>query len=332
MALESVIGGAALACAAVFLPFSLAVPGHAQETIRVGYSPQIHDAAEIELQRDLGKRYKLEYVKFLRYADTEIALTRGDIQIGTLGYASAVVGALREPEPKYVYVTGLARGAINLVCRKDVAIKGWQDLKGKVYGVLTGGPAELFFIDALASHGVEPKDVQSVAFAAPGPPLLQALQSATIQCSAIFEPIAASTVADGYAYYPPVDLADNSFLGINHGIAVNAEFLRTHRSFVQEAVNSAVKTTAAYNRDHRQWIRDMEATGEFKPHAVEIGVDHLVLDNDLYLARLYKLAAAMRGLGFVRASPDEKVLAKYYVYDFLEKTTGQSADQLGRNK
>jgi ABC-type nitrate/sulfonate/bicarbonate transport system substrate-binding protein len=180
-----------------------APPAAAQETIRIGYSPQIHDIALLEIRRDLGVHYKLEYIKFLRYTDTQIALTRGDVDIGSLGYASAVVAAVRDAEPKFVYVAGLARGAINLVCRNDVAVKTWADLKGKIFGVLTGGPAELFFVDALRSHGVLQSDVKTVAFAAPGPPLLQALQTGAIQCTAIFEPLAASAVADGVAYYPP---------------------------------------------------------------------------------------------------------------------------------
>ena len=129
--------------------------------------------------------------------------------------------------------------------------------------------------------------------------------------------LAASAVADGYGYYPPLDLADNSFFGSNHGIAVNAEFLKTHRDFVQEAVNSVVKTTTLYARDHQQWIKDMTETGEFKANAIPIGVDHLVLDNKLYLARLDQLAAAMKDAGFVKAKPASEKLEKYYVYDSL---------------
>src|SRR4051812_3359776 len=53
----------------------------AQDVIKVGYLPQVHDAANFAVDRELGKKYKLEYVKFLRYADAEIALARGDIQI-----------------------------------------------------------------------------------------------------------------------------------------------------------------------------------------------------------------------------------------------------------
>jgi ABC-type nitrate/sulfonate/bicarbonate transport system substrate-binding protein len=304
----------------------------AQETIHVAYFPQIHDAASFAVRNELGKKYKLEYVRFLRYADAEIALSRGDIQLSSLGYSSAVNGALRDPQPAFVYVSGMSRGAINVVCRKDTEVKNWQDLKGKTFGVLTGGPAELFFDDALRLHNLRPTDVQSVNFTAPGPPLLLALQNKSIECTAVYEPFAATAVAEGNAYYPPIDLADNSFLGINGGMAVNADFLKTHAALLQEVVDVIVRSTALYNHDRSRLIADVKASGEFKPEVVETGAEHVILDSNLYLARLYKLAAAMKDLGFVRSVPPEQTLAKYFDYRFLEKATGKSADVLGRTQ
>jgi len=86
----------------------------AQDVIKVGYLPQVHDAANFAVDRELGKKYKLEYVKFLRYADAEIALARGDIQMAPLGYATVVGSAIRDAEPKYFLVSGMSRGAQDL--------------------------------------------------------------------------------------------------------------------------------------------------------------------------------------------------------------------------
>ena len=216
-----------------------AIPGFGQDVIKLGYIPQVHDAADFAVGRELGQKYKIEYVKFLRYSDAEIALARGDIQIAPLGYATVVGSALRDAEPKYFFIAGMSRGAINVVCRKDVQVKDWPDLKGKVFGVLTGGPAELFFDDALKTHGLKATDVDRVSFTAPGPPLLQAMQGKNIQCMAVYEPFAATAVVDGYGSYAPVDLADNSFLGINHAMAVNAEFLKRTRNLANRSPASS---------------------------------------------------------------------------------------------
>jgi len=304
----------------------------AQEVIKLGYLPQVHDAANFAVGRELGKKYKLEYVKFLRYVDAEIALARGDIQIAAFGYATVVGSALRDPEPKYFFVAGMSRGAINVVCRKDIQVKGWADLKGKVFGVLTGGPAELFFDDALKMHGLKGTDVQRVAFTAPGPPLLQAMQAKNIECMAVFEPFAATAVVDGYGYYPPVNLAENSFLGINHAMALNADFLKKRPDLAQQIVGIVVRATDEYNRDHAKWIADLKLHPDFRPEVVQIGVEHVVLDWNLYLDRTKKLAASMKELGFIRAVPEDAKLDKYFRYEFLKKATGKTEAEVGRSK
>lgn len=317
------------------LTLSLSSVGWTRETIRIGYFPQIHDAATFALRKALGKKYKLDYVRFLRYTDAAIALSRNDIQLSQLGYTSAVTGALQSSHPAFVYVAGMSRGAINVVCRKDVLIKTWQDLKGKTFGVLTGGPAELFFDDALHVHGLSPQDVKAVDFTAPGPPLLQALQNGTIQCTAVYEPFAATAVASGTAYYPPVNLAENSFFGINGGMAINAKFLKSHPKFVQDVVNTVVQSTALYNHDQPALISDIENSaiaGEFKTNVIKLSASHVILDSNLYLASLYKLATSMKVLGFVTKLPSDKALAAYYDYRFLEKATRKTPDELGRNR
>jgi NitT/TauT family transport system substrate-binding protein len=321
-----------LLTAVTLLATLAATPACAQELLKVGYLPQVHDAANFALERELGNKYKLEYVKFLRYSDAEIALARGDVQISPLGYATVVTAAARDPEPRYFFVAGMSRGAINVVCRKDVPVKTWADLRGKTFGVLTGGPAELFFDDALKVHGLKASDVHRVAFTAPGPPLLQAMQGKNIECMAVFEPFAATAVVDGYGYYPPVDLADNSFLGINHAIAINADTLAKRPELGQEVTNAILKATREYNADKVKWIADLKQRPDFRADVVQLGVDHVILDSNLYLARTRKLAASMKELGFIRAVPDDEKLAKYFRYDFLTKATGLSEADAGKTR
>ena len=103
-----------------------AVSVFAQEVIKVGYLPQVHDAANFAVGRELGKKYKLEYVKFLRYADEEIALARGDIQIAPLGYATVVGSALRDPAGSLQWGMGVSGGAAELA--KQV----YRDLVGRL--------------------------------------------------------------------------------------------------------------------------------------------------------------------------------------------------------
>ena len=303
----------------------------AQETIKIGYFMQIHDIPYMAVEKELGTKYKLEFVRFLRYSDAEVALTRGDIQMSSLGYSNVVTASLREAEPGFVMVSGLARGAVSIVCRTDVKIGGWNDLKGKKFGVLTGGTAELFFDDGLRTNGVKRSDITTVSFTVIGPPLLQAIKNKDIDCMAVFEPFAAVSVVDGYGYYPNTRLAENSFLGINNALAVNAAFLKRNPDFVKDAVKVAVAASDLLQQGKGKMMTDFPRL-EFKPEVIKIGADHVILDSNLYLRRTVTVAEAMKNLGFVRQMPAREKMEAYFNYDHLTAATGKSADELGRNK
>lgn len=305
----------------------------AQEIIRVAYAHQVHDAALLAVEKELGSKYKLEFIKFLRYADVEVAVSRGDVQVASLGYSNAVVSSLREPNPSYKFVVGMSRGAINVVCNKDVKVEKWDDLKGKKFGVLVGGNAEIFFDDALSQHGISRKDIQTVTFTAPGPPLLQALQNRDIECTAVYEPFAATSVAKGLTYYPPgIDLAENSFRGVNGAVAVNAEFLKTHAEFVGDVVNVIVKATEYYKVNKEKIQTDFVKRLEFNLDVIDIASKHIILDSSLYFASVIRASQAMSRLGFIGSVPNPDKLAAYYDYSFLTEVTGKSADACGRSQ
>ncbi len=230
-------------------------------------------------------------------------------------------------------MSGLSRGAINVVCRNDVKVNGWNDLKGKKFGVLTGGTAELFFDDALATHGISRKDIPSISFTAPGPPLLQALKEKTIDCTAVYEPFAANAVANGYGYYPNgIDLADNSFHGINSAWAVNKDFLKRNPAFVKDAVEAIVKATGYYSEHKDELQTAFPSRLEFKPEVIKIGAPRIILDSNLYFESAMKTAASMKRLGFIGSMPDRNKVLAYYDYSFLTAATGKTADEVGRNK
>jgi len=310
--------GAAMALAAAIASFAAAaMPAHAQDsTVKIGYFAQLHDAALLSLKDSLGGKYKLEYVKFQRYADAAIALTRGDIQITSLGYASLITDASRGGQQKIFFVSGLARGAINLVCRKDVKIEKWADLKGKSIGVVSGFP-EIFLDDAVGKHGGNPADLRKVNFAVAGPPVLQALKDKTTDCASVFEPFGATAVSEGYAYYPRTDLIDNSFLGINNGVAVNAEFLQANRPLIQDVVNGVVAATANYRQSKSAWVTQMVKSQGIPGPIVTIGVDRVVLDNALYKDQAWTLAGNMKKQGLIKGVASRETLDGYFDPSFL---------------
>lgn len=304
-----------LAASVTLLATSIACAAD-QKVIRIGYLPQAHDGPLMAAEKTLGANYTVEYVKFFRYADAEIALANGDIDFSSLGYVSAITAASRGGVPKFKFVAGQSRGAINLVCRNDVKINEWQDLKGRIFGVLTGGPGEIFFDQALAMHGVAGADIKKVSFAVPGPPILQSLQERLIDCTAVYEPFAASIVADGRGYYPQIDLADNPFGGINGGIAVNASFLEANKPIVEKLVLSSIAASEAFPKDKQTWIETVVAKTGVSVKTATVGVDHVVLDWELYPERVSVLAAHVAGIGMIKQVPTREAIARYFDLSF----------------
>ena len=300
---------------ALLLAAAVIAPAAAQDKpkVRVGYFSQLHDAAVLDLASgELGKAVNFEYVKFQRYADAAIALGRGDIDISSLGYASIITEAAKNNDPKFKLVAGLARGAINLVCRTEVKVAAWPDLKGKTIGVVAGFP-EIFLDDALRTHGQQPADLKKVNFAVAGPPVLQSLQDRSTDCAAVFEPFGATAVSSGYAYYPLTVISDNSFRGLNNGIAANTGFIEKHGELVKKIVTSSNASTARFVASEQRWIDFITASQGFDPAIVKVGVKRVSLDSALYPREAATLAANMKNLGLIRAQPSDQQLQRFFL-------------------
>lgn len=278
--------------------------------LRVGFFSQLHDAAVLDLEHQL-KDYTFEYIKFQRYADAAIALSRGDIDISSLGYANLITEAAKNNEPPFRFVAGLARGAINLVCNNDIKVENWADLKGKTIGIVAGFP-EVFLDDALAKHGQSSKDINKVNFAVAGPPVLQALQNKTTDCSAVFEPFGSTAVSGGYAYYPPTSISDNTFKGLNNALAVSTKYQTANPEVVARVAQAVTTSTEKFSQHPEQWVDFMVQSQDFPKEIVEIGVQRVDLDSALYPQEANILAGKMSALGLIRKQPSEEQLNKFF--------------------
>ena len=270
-----------------------AAPAQKPATVKVGYLAQLQDVALLAVQDRLKDRQKVELVRFPKYADAEAALGRGDIQLASLGYEILAAAVARGGTPKFTYVAGLSRGAVSLVCRNEVLVNAWPDIKGKRVGVVTGVP-ELFMDDALAQHALQATDIERVKFANGGAPALQALREGAVQCASMAEPLGATAVAEGYAYYPRTDIADNAYAGINNGLAANPAFLKANRPVVEELVREVIEATSVYQRDKNAWIQELASAQVVAGAASGVGVERVLLDSKLYMDEAWSFVVGMR--------------------------------------
>ena len=86
--------------------------------------------------------------------------------------------------------------------------------------------------------GADLSKIQTVSFAAGGPPLLDALKNHQIDGFASWEPNNAGAAVAGDGYYSSLDLSDNPTRNVNGLLTVNSAFLQAHRAAVLGVVRA----------------------------------------------------------------------------------------------
>ncbi len=310
-------------------PAATAAPtGGAGEKVRVGYISQIHDSHLISLPTYASKQgVEVELVPFRRYNDVMTALSSGQLELGSMGYPNAAYVAENNVK-KVKLISGLSSGAISLTVRNGVTVRDWPDLAGKKIGVLTGGTLEMFYLLALKEHGIDPKTIDQVNFAAPGPELVQSLKSGQLDAYAAFEPFNATPAVDGWAYYPPTELSKNSLGGINGALGANTDFLDQHPDTVAKALKALVEATNALKANPDAWAELAASNTGTSVPVVKEAIKHLDLDLNLYEAKTKSLARFMSEIKLVQADHSNEV-AGFLDYGPLMKATGKSKADLG---
>lgn len=265
------------------------------KVVRIGYLPQMQDVAVIALRERLGPQPRVEFVRFDRYADAEAALSRGEVHVASLSYESLPALAARGAAPKFTYVAGLARGGVSMVCRKDVKIGSWADLRGHNLAITPGMP-EWFLDDALTQHELKPQDIYRIKTPADSTPMKQ-IEAGDAECAVVNEPAAALGVAKGFAHYPAPDIADNAYGGIQSGLAVNAGFLKNQRPLVQNLVRELAEATSLFQRDADQWVQRLVSAKAMDAAPAAVGIERVWLDIKLYPDEAWAMVGAAVGAG-----------------------------------
>lgn len=313
------------ACAVVVLFMGVSVSGEAAEKIRVAYSPQTN-TAHIRLAMKLMQGVEVEPVTIKTFVEAQIALQKGDIQLGTLGYNS--IATLADAGVKTVKViAGYASGSHVLVVRKGVQLKTWKDLEGKTVGSITGSMAHFRLLMSLKHHGVDLNRVKIVHYA-PGPPILAAVKEGSVDAVMIWDPMIAQIKLAGTGDHSGLDVNDNPAGPGTGVIAVNADFERKHPEIVQKFVDALIEATKRLRANREEWIRlAMEATGASR-EIIEESIKNMNIDYVILYDKAAGLTRAAKPLGMTK---NDVSGAEDYVVEwkYLEKATGKSRKELG---
>ena len=300
----------------------------AADKVRIAYTVQVHQANMMVLA-DYAKKYgiEIEAVPMRRYADQQLALMTNQVDVAVMGYVN--IGLMEEKGFRdYRAIAGVFTGGQSLTLAKDVKATTWKDLEGRKIGTAPNSYVELLFKASATLGGADLSKIQTVSFAAGGPPLLDALKNHQIDGFASWEPNNAGVAVAGDGYYSSLDLSENPTRNVNGLLTVNSAFLQAHRAAVLGVVRALIDATDALEKDQEKFIQvAVNSTGS-PPDVVKEAVPHGKLDYKLYAKEAKALMGMLHEakLTQIDATP---AVDQHFDYSLLEEATGKPKNQLG---
>jgi aliphatic sulfonates family ABC transporter substrate-binding protein len=242
-----------LAGAALLLPVFAAV-GHARAVpLRIGY--QKNGSLVIVRQQNGLKALPavVEWVEFTSGPPILEALNAGAIDFCATGDTPPIFAQAAGAD--VIYVGGQPIVGINsaILVRQDSPVRTLADLRGKRVAYTKGSSAHNFVVQALASVGMKPADIQSV-FLQP-PDAGAAFRNGSLDAWAIWDPFYAIAAAD-----PGVRVLTTA-----EGVAPTNSFFLARRAFADQnpalvlAVLDAINVAAAWARAHPEELVEIMA-------------------------------------------------------------------------
>ena len=314
--------------AVVLIAAGFATDGRAAEKIRLAYTVQIHQANMMAL-RDYASKHgvELEPVPMRRYADQQLALMTNEVDVAVIGYIN--VGLMEEKNFRdYRAICGVFTGGQNLTLAKNVKAGIWKELEGLKLGTAPNSYSELLFKASARLGGADLSKIQTISFAAGGPPLLAALKNRQIDGFVSWEPNNADAAIAGDGYYSSLDIGDNPTRNVHGLLAVNAAFLQAHRPAVLGLVHPTIEATNALNQDRKLYVDTaMKGTGS-SLEVVNEAIPRGKLDYALYAKEAKALLKMVHDAKLTQIDTSGAV-DKQFDYSLLTEATGKSKNQLG---
>src|SRR5579884_1458886 len=287
--------------------------------VRLAEVYQTHSASTFDpIYPEAARKYGLnvQVIPFQRYADIQIALATGRVDVGAFGYANIQI------------IAGQSLGAQGVTLRKGVPARTWRDLEGLRVGVPPNSTVDNEIKVVLRQENVDYNKTRWVTFSAMGPEVLQALKTGAIDAFVGWEPAPATAAVEGYGTYAPFRLEDTPLRNINGLIGANTEFLARHPEAAVGLLRALVETTDYLNAHPDDWARIASAKTGVSLEVTKEAIKHSTLTYKMYRAPAKLLAHAMYQFGLTKSDHTPQVDI-YMNYLYLTKVTGRPKNALG---
>ncbi len=311
-----------------------------EQTAQFGYATSVM-SYPMTLLPEYTEEVDVELTSFSSGNDVMTALVSGSLDVAQITYLHYI--RAMESGFDIVAISGQVNGGTEILIKNDLdlAEDDWEGLKaiieeskanGQPFRLATSrGSAQDIQIRAeLRLNGIDPnKDIEIINISNTSDHVT-ALERGEIEMVATVEPVATMAIEKGSAKH--FTFPYNQDAGkLTNLIVTRSDVIEEKPEVVEAVVGGIVEVIEKIDEDHDLWI---EVVNEHTPLEAETGAK--VLNNAFPDYKVHREAALsivgmMLDLGYIQKDVSELV-DENIDYQFLEKVTGKSKEELGYNE
>jgi len=316
---------AALAASATFTTRYAAAQG---APLKVSYAKNaIHHGCFVYLAANSEKfGLAIELVNFDRYSDAMIALQKGQVQFGGLGYSNMPT-LLERSMDNIKVISGNTTGGLDLVIREGVKIESWKSFEGlRIAAPANSLATHLLRLNA-TEHAFDFDKIVQINML-PGPTALMALKQGEIDGLIAWEPWVAQAVVDGLGYVPEFRLADNSVGAINGIVGADLEFASANRATTVAFLKAMHEVYAHLTQNVDEHVKVAVEFMGIAPAVARKAIENFSYDERIHLQPARNYSKLLHEYGIMEQDVSAKLDAAVD-YSFLSEATGRDVSSLG---
>jgi ABC-type nitrate/sulfonate/bicarbonate transport system substrate-binding protein len=263
-----------------------------------------------------------------RYLDRAVLLSKKNVEFAASGYA--IMPEVTAQDLPLVTIAGTNLGALDLVVRNGVEVAGWEDLRGKKVGVPTNSLADHALRVGLQENGIDVDEVEIVSLV-PSAAALIALKRGDVDAMTAWEPWSTKAIAQEIGTIP-FNYLTSEIGPLNGVLQVHEDTLAERPEVAERMVACMIDSMRALQASPEENIKHIVEWTRLPEAEAEIAAEHFSYDWRIYLKSAAKYAQILHEYGVMKTDESAALLELEGIdYSVLEKVTGETADELGRD-
>ncbi|WP_462408532.1 ABC transporter substrate-binding protein [Neobacillus sp. Marseille-QA0830] len=312
--------------------------GQKTAEIKLGYATCAHCLA-MSLVPDYVKDVKIDAKNFPSGNDVLTALVSGSLDVAQVTYLHYITALDKGLD--LVAISGQINGGSEILVGNDISLKAddWDGFKKLVaerkksgnklkVAASRGNAQDIHMRGEFKKHGIDPvNDIEFVNIANPADHA-SALENGQVDVISTVEPFASQIRLNksGKHFAYPYDQAAGNLTNL---IVTRSDVLKEHKAELQEVVTGVVNLVDDLKQDNTKWLDVISKNTSLSDDIATEALKNSYPDYNMHEKETLAIAKMMKDLNYIQNDVADKA-KKNMDYEFLEKATGKTAEELGK--